>query len=888
MSSSNALRSTARAAVIALVAVVLATVARALLDPWLGDTLPYNTYYVAVAVAAWIGGGRTALFTALVGGVAALYLFVAPRFEFVTTADRLGLAMYAIGTSAFALFGWAMHRARRQAEASRDSARVTLSSIGDGVIATDPAGRVEMLNPAAELLTGWASAEAAGRPIEEVFQIRNEYTGALVDNPVRRALRNREVMSLANHTVLTARDGTERAIDDAASPIEDASGRLMGGVLIFRDVTPRRLADEALRQSEHRWKQITETLPQLVWTCAPDGRCDYLSRQWVDYTGVPEVQHLGLGWLDAVHPDDRSDVAEAWEAACSALGTFKIDFRLRRADGAYRWFKTRGEPLVDEQGRVTRWFGTNTDIEEERQTAERLRLSAERFRSLVAATISLVWNVDADGRIVATQESWSEYTGQSWDTYRGHGWLDALAPDDRASFMKAWDRARTDGAMLKIGGRLWHAASGSYRHFEARCVPVANHDGSIREWIGKFMDVEEERQAERRVYGLMAELEEADRQKDEFLATLSHELRGPMSPIRNAAAILRNATLAPPFDGARDVIERQVSVMRRLVDDLLDITRIRTNTLELRRERLDLRDVLDLAIEMARPAIDSAGHALEVSVPDGTWHVMGDRTRLAQVFANLLTNAGKFTDDGGRIHLTVTPGADTVAVAVRDHGIGIDAEHLPRVFDRFYHAAVASRHSRAGGLGIGLSLVKTLTELHDGTVSAHSDGPGTGSEFVVTLRLVPVTDRGDAADSGLAAAVPARAASRRVLVVDDNIDSAVTLATLLRLHGYEASAVHDGASALAAADAEPLDVVLLDLGMPDMDGYEVCRSLRAKQGDARLRVYALTGWGQPQDIRRTRSAGFDFHLTKPVDLPVLIGLLNGAVPHDAQAAGHPD
>jgi signal transduction histidine kinase/CheY-like chemotaxis protein len=373
---------------------------------------------------------------------------------------------------------------------------------------------------------------------------------------------------------------------------------------------------------------------------------------------------------------------------------------------------------------------------------------------------------------------------------------------------------------------------------------------------------------------LYEELREGDRRKDEFLATLAHELRNPLAPIRNALRILRLAQRdGDAAEQARAMIERQVGQMVRLVDDLLDVSRISRGKLTLRRERVDLASVVEAALETSRPAIVAGGHALRVELPDEPLWLDGDATRLAQIFLNLLNNAARYTTAPGHIELRVARDGDAAVVSVRDTGIGIPAEMLPRVFDMFMQANDRSAERDGGGLGIGLTLVKQLVELHHGTVEARSDGAGKGSEFVVRLPLAP-----PAADVPAPApdAVPRPAENRgqRVLVVDDNRDAVESLAMLLEMMGHEVRTASDGVEALEVATEFVPDVVLLDLGLPRLSGYEVAQRLRLLDGCARTRLVALTGWGQEEDRRRSREAGFDHHLVKPVDPDALDALLH--------------
>lgn len=371
---------------------------------------------------------------------------------------------------------------------------------------------------------------------------------------------------------------------------------------------------------------------------------------------------------------------------------------------------------------------------------------------------------------------------------------------------------------------------------------------------------------------LNARLAEEGRRKDEFLATLSHELRNPLAPLRNALHVLRHADAdGPTFEKAHDVAERQVRHLARLVDDLLDISRITRGKVELRRAPVDLASAVAEAVETVRPLVEARRHELSVLLPAETLRLEADPIRLEQVLANLLTNAAKYTEPGGRIWLTAERDDSEVVLRVRDTGVGIPAAMLARVFDLFTQVEGSSEHSQ-GGLGIGLTLVRSLVEMHGGNVEARSEGLGQGSEFVVRLPALPETYAGQAKGKG-SAWEPGKSRALRVLVVEDNVDAAKSLAILLRLWGHEVHLAPDGPAALEMARVHRPEVVLLDIGLPGMDGYEVARRLREQGGPHRPLLLAMTGYGREEDCRRAQEAGFDRHLVKPVDLEELEGLL---------------
>ena len=379
-------------------------------------------------------------------------------------------------------------------------------------------------------------------------------------------------------------------------------------------------------------------------------------------------------------------------------------------------------------------------------------------------------------------------------------------------------------------------------------------------------------------------LRETDRRKDEFLAMLAHELRNPLAPIRNSVEYLRLKERDPELDWSYDVIDRQVDHLTRLVDDLLDVSRITRGRLEIRKKRVELPEILRGALETIQNQINRKGVRLHVSLPPEPVSLDADPVRMTQVVLNLLDNAVKFTPEGSSIWLTAEREEGLLVLRVRDQGRGLEPDELPELFQMFYQSR-QTRSLSIGGLGIGLALVRRLVELHGGTVEATSPGPGLGSEFVIRVPYVEErVDVGAAPSEGSSEASPS--GSRRILVVDDNRDSAESLALLLRLTGHEVMAVHDGLAAIEAADSFGAEIVLLDIGLPEMDGYEVAKRIRQRTNGKRVTLIAVTGWGQEGDRRRSREAGFDAHLTKPVEASILEKLL-AAVPSGDLATSLP-
>jgi PAS domain S-box-containing protein len=628
----------------------------------------------------------------------------------------------------------ARKRAEEELRKRSEWLRITLASIGDAVISTDAAGRVTFMNGVAESLTGWTQSDAAGRPLAEVFQIVNEGSREPGANPALRALQEGTVVGLANHTILIARDGTERFIDDSAAPIRDDSGVAVGAVLVFRDVTERRKAEEA----QARLAAIIESSQDAIISKTLDG----VIRTWntgaerlFDYTA-----HEAIGQsITLIIPPDRRD--EEYEILA------------RISQGA----------------RIEHF--------------ETVRVSKLGRRIDISLTVSPIR--DRNGRIIGASKIARDIT----------------------------DRKRVDKA-----------------------------------------------------------LEEANHRKDQFIALLAHELRNPLAPLRNGLQVIRLAgTDTSAVAQAREMMDRQLGHMVRLIDDLLDISRVSQNKMELRRSRVLLKDVISSAVETARPAIEEAGHEFTISPPPEPVYLDADLTRLAQVFSNLLNNSAKYTQRGGRIWLAAERQGSEVIVSVRDTGLGIPANDLPRIFDMFSQVDRSIERS-TGGLGIGLALVKGLVEMHGGTVTAMSAGQGKGSTFTVKL---PAFERTAAPLAAVRSESEPHYAGprRRILVVDDNRDSANSMAMMLKLMGNEVRTAHDGIEAIETAQEFRPKAILMDLGMPRLNGYEATRRIREQPWGRQMLILALTGWGQEADRSESQEAGCDGHLVKPVNLSDLESLL---------------
>jgi len=663
-----------------------------------------------------------------------------------------------------------------------------------------------------------------------------------------------------------------------------ADGSVWQVVGTATEITARKHAERALLENASRLRLQVDQAPMAVIEWSRDRIVQRWGGEAERMFGWTASEACGrpMRELDLVHPDDRAGVEQVVQELLGGAG------------GAVTW--TNRNLSRDRRVLHCTWHNSLLpssqdhpeglllslvlDVTEHQRAEHGLRISEERHRLLAETMLQGVVHQGADGRIIAMNPAAERILGKSRERFMGsdsvqeeHDTVRADGTPFPGEEHPSMVALRTGEPVRGVVMGVWNPRLAQRRWLRIDSVPVVREgeaNGRAVEVYAVFEDITEQRRAEEA-------LREADRQKDLFIATLAHELRNPLAPILNAATVLRAHA---PADAATAqcsaVIERQVAHMARLLDDLLDVSRVASGRLLLRPEQLQLQAVVDQAIETARPLITAAGHTLALHLPAEPLLLRGDRLRLAQVVANLLTNAAKYTQAHGRITVTGAREGDDVVVCVRDSGIGLANEHLKSVFEMFGQVDAALERSQ-GGLGIGLALAKGLVEMHGGSIRAHSDGPGRGSEFIVRLPAAANMPAGGAAAPALSVPVPAAdAPGLRVLVVDDNRDAAETLALLLSVEGHQVKVEHDGADALAQARTSLPQVALLDLGMPRLNGYDLCRALRGLPGGEGIVIAAVTGWGQDLDRTRTREAGFDHHLVKPVQFDQLRRILAAA------------
>ncbi len=594
--------------------------------------------------------------------------------------------------------------------------------------------------------------------------------------------------------------------------------------------------------------------PRVVVVLGEDGRIAAWSPEAARLFGYSASEVIGRGVsLLAAGSDGNEGAIAAEIARAFTEGRAETETELRRKDGSV--FQAHAVSLPVEAGGGSRQV---VRILSEHSGPASSRESEVLFRTLGEAVPVLLWMSDAHGAPVYQNPAFREYTGANGADLEGNGWEKLVHPEDLARARELWREAVARAEPFQLEYRC-RRRDGAYRWFVTRNAPVKDATGRVARWVGTLTDVDESKRA-------LDALRQADQHKEAFLAMLGHELRNPLGPIRNAAQIVGMVGAAEPtVSRALEIIDRQVGHMSRLIDDLLDVSKIVAGKLELHRERADLTEVVRQTVEAYRPSLETAGLRFVTELASQPLVVDGDRTRLAQVVGNLLHNARKFTPPGGTVtvRLAQRPDGRRAVLTVADTGIGMDPELLQRAFEVFSQAD-RSLERAGGGLGLGLALVKGLVDLHGGDVRAASPGPRKGAQVTVELPIAPgiaAAERGPGAAAG--------ATRLRVLVIEDNVDAAESLQTLLRLAGHDVQTALSGTSGVAVAERYRPDVVLCDIGLPGMDGYEVARTLRKAPTTSRVHLVALTGYGQDEDRKRGREAGFDDYLTKPADFGML-------------------
>jgi PAS domain S-box-containing protein len=841
----------------------------------------------------------------------------------------------------------------RTAELAEAEERIrgVVNNVIDGIITIDEQGVVQSVNPAAERLFAYRSEEMVGQNVNMLMPepYRGEHD-AYVANYLHTG--HAKIIGIGREVEGRRKDGSTFPMDLAVSEFRLGAHRFFTGIV--RDITGRKRAEEAVKAAKEQLQIVTDSMSAHVSRCSSDLKYLWVSQPYADWLERSPNEIIGSPIIDIIGQKAFEQLRPYFEQVLSGQ-VVRYEERVHFQGIGPRWINvvytpTFPEPRTSVSGppQPDGWVAVVIDVDDRKRMEEAIRASEEQLSAELEAMTRLH---ALSGRLLACADlrmALDDVLENAILTSRADfGNIQLFNPEIKAleivakrgfqqDFLDYFRTVRVDegsacAQAMQSGERIIiedvqldptyerHrpiAAAAGYRAVQS--TPLKSRSGGIVGMMSThFRQPQRVSERDQRLLDLYARhaadfierlrfeealrdqeeaLKEADRRKDEFLATLAHELRNPLAPICNAVELLRRADGDPALmEQVRSMMERQLAQMVRLIDDLLDISRITRGKLQLRKERIALEAVFQSAVEASGLLIDAKAHELTVTLPQEPIHLDADPARLAQVVSNLLSNAANYTEKGGRIRLTAevasrvasAPGVPReVVVSVRDTGIGIAAEHLPRIFEMFSQVQPALERSQ-GGLGIGLALVRGLVGLHGGKVEARSGGIGMGSEFTVRLPIAetpaPRHDTPSRRES-LGSVPPCR-----ILVVDDNRDAAETLMMVLQLMGHKTDTAYDGLEAVQAAATFRPDVVLLDIGLPKMNGYESARHIRAQPWGKEMALIALTGWGQEEDKRRAFEAGFDHHLTKPVEAAALEKLLAliGPVPQHLRDAPSP-
>lgn len=748
---------------------------------------------------------------------------------------------------------------RKQAEDLNRKLAGIIEASSDLIATITPTGQIEYMNRAGRALLGIAVTAPLDQKNIEDFHPAWAYR-RVVEEGIPAALAFDRWL---DDTVLLACDGSEIPVSQLILAQKDRdTGQLELISTICRDMRAHLRANEALRHLQQEQELILDSVPAMIFYKDTGNRILRVNGAVATALGLPKDRIEGRRTAELFPAEAERYYEDDLIVIRSGRPRLGIEEPIRVAGEGLRWLSTDKVPLKDAGGRVTGVLVMAVDITERKLAEAALRHSREDLSR--AQTLGKIgsWRLNPH----TAEITWSAETHRIFGTPSDapidyEGFLSIVHPDDRDYVDRMW-QAGLRGEPYEIEHRV--VVDGRLKWVSEKSELEFDGHGRLTSAFGTVQDITERKHAEEA-------LQDADRRKDEFIATLAHELRNPLAPIKSAVQILQMPNTGHDTrTWCSEVIERQTGHLTRLVDDLLDISRITRGLINLNRQRTAVTDIVHSAVETSRPLIEARHHALVLDLPSEPLYLDADSVRLAQVVSNLLNNAAKYTEIGGNLALRVERNGDEIVLRVQDDGLGIPAASLPHVFDRFSQVNRSLEKSQ-GGLGIGLSLAHELVALHGGTITAYSEGEQKGSEFVV--RLAAATPPGSPEPDRAVHADRPRI-SRRIVVVDDNRDAGDSLAELLRALGHEVHIARDGLEALAAAEAHRPQFILMDLGMPNLNGYDACRRIRDESWGQDIVITALSGWGQTGDKQRSAEAGFTHHLTKPVDLHALRHLID--------------
>ena len=824
--------------------------------PLSGRPLPLPLMSLAVAAAAWLGGAR-------MGYAACAVIVLATPVSDHSLSTNAGIedfaifALLSLGLIPVCAAAHAARVARNGAQGTlrerRMSMRVTIDGIPALIAYIDRNMRYVMHNRMYEEWYPERTIDGA-----EVREIIGEESFAAVRPLLIRALSGEAVSDV----LVFGSDDAQHQFEVHYRPHRGESDEVIGVAMLVHDITARQVSLDSVKASEARFRSLAMTSATIVWIADSDGAL-IEAQGWREFTGQSPDEYLGEGWLAASHPEDRPRLESEWRRAREEGESLAGTYRLRTGDGRYRVVVGQGIPIRDGNDRVMEWIGSFRDIDDAYRL-ERDLLERERERDALLENVPhMVWIANASGEIVFSNRRWYEYTGLGPEDH----WKSVTHPDDIAQAESFWRHSLASGDPLIVEKRFRRASDGEYRWHLIQGVPIRDADGRIDRWYGSSIDIEDQKRA-------IATLAEANERISRFLSILSHELRNPISGIVTASELLaREHGDRPPQGRALDMLSRHSWQLQRTIDDLLDISRVTEGRIELRIECCDLRAVVrDLVVDLEPDAMRSRVELQIVETIDGDRpRVNADEIRLRQIFTNLITNAIKASQPGHRVRIEIEspspPGKCTVAIV--DEGSGLSSEIRDTLFEPF----VQSESWRRSGRGLGLAIARQLTGLHGGVLRAEEPVSGSGARFVLELPLATTRPDRDGDTEG-----DRRARERtdlRVLIVEDELDNAEALQSLLEARGHDVHVATDAEIAISDWRTLRHDVVLCDLELPGvLDGHDVARALRMQT--PRPYLIAYSGYGQPQDLIRSREAGFDEHIVKPATFAQILEALQRA------------
>jgi len=851
-----------------------------------GGSPPVLIFLVVIAFAAWHGGLRAGLLITVLSVAASAYFLIEPynSFYIAKSSEILRLVLLvSVGAICSLIIARlynqekrALHTVmkreeqlkqeiaeRNRTQAERDLYISLAKSSTEFIGMCDSEFRPFFINDAGLRLVGFDSLEEGLKtlvkefffPEDQAFIMNEFFPSVLQNGRGETEIRFRHFKT-----------GEALWMIYNVFALKDLNDKIVGLGTVSTNITKRKQVEEALRESQKDLNRAQAVAHVGSW------RMDVCNNilEWSDENfrifGVPKGMPLTYqSFLDVVHSEDRDFVDAAWKAALTGRH-YDIEHRIIVGDKV-KWLHEVAELEFDEHGTLLGAFGTTEDITDIKHSQEALQNERAFLRQVIDAAPSMIFVKNRERRFLLGNEALARTYGTNPESLIGMTDENFnLNIDEVAHFNQDdLDVINTRIPKLIPEEKVTHA-DGSIHWYNTVKIPLIDDDNSCNKLLGVATDITERKRVKEA-------LSLANRRKDEFLAMLAHELRNPLAPIRNAVQFLKmQEAIEPKLTLSINVIDRQVTHMAQLLDDLLDVARISHGKITLKAERFELSDIVNNAIETSLPLIESRGQELIISQAAPPQWIEGDRVRLAQVLSNLLNNAAKYTNEGGKITLSAMREGSDVIIEIRDTGIGISSDILPHIFDLFTQADRSLAHSQ-GGLGLGLTLVRQLVEIHGGGVTAASAGIGQGSTFRV--RLPALSIESSATESALTkSALPMP--KFRILVVDDYTDAAESLSMLLQAEGHEVETADCGVMAIEQAQVFHPQVVLLDIGLPDLDGYEVAKRLRALPETRDAILIALTGYGQAEDIERSQSAGFNHHLLKPLDFRKLSALLTSA------------